>query len=102
MAYTTYPYNAYIVRKFDDISVDFPAGGVAVADVCMIGVLAGGNGAVEVEVSFSSKEDIVNGEAEWISYESLPAGDGTFISFDPAPNGIRLTGGEGTTAWIKG
>ena len=100
MALTKYKYNGYIVSQFDDVNTDFPAEGLPISDVTIIGVSQEAND-VTVEVTFSSKTDIINGDAIWITYESSVGANGGMIVLDPAPNGVRLSNATGRV-WVKG
>ena len=101
MALEKYPYNAYYITHVDSIQDDFPVTGLPLSDVALVGIAEGGTGDVVIKVTFSRKQDIIDGDATWIEYETIGAGESAVITLDPAPNGVLL---EGSTAeaWIKG
>ena len=102
MAETTYQNGFYIVRKYDNLSTDFPAGGVAISDVAMV-IVKDADADVTIQVTLDKKSDIRDGVAEWVDYETIEsASGGGIVIFDPAPNGININTTATTgTIWVK-
>ena len=106
MAYTTFnlPGNGRVVRKFDNVSTDFPSLGVIVpagrAGIAIVAdTVAGAN--LTVQVTFdapytegSGASGTFTGSTKWYPYTpGLTAiGNSAYIVFDVSPSGIKLGG----------
>lgn len=91
-----------IIRKYDDIAVDFPVNGVAVPDIFTLLVWTPADVTVEVLVTLDPHADIQDGTAEWVSHETVAADSSFLWTAEYSVTGVKLVAsGAGAKARIK-
>lgn len=101
MAYNTFNLrgNSRVVRKFDNISTDFPAGNIGVVVpagsegiAIVVDTVVGTN--FTMQVTFDLESAVLAGTCKWYPYTAgnTSIGSSNYIILSIAPSGIRLIG----------
>ena len=105
MAFTSYNSGstATVIKKFDDISVDFPVNGVLAAVRAEQLVIISGtiSTTVKVQITLDSADAIEAGTATWVDYATVGNTDNRVVTISIGGTGIKLdTVDTNLTAWI--
>lgn len=91
-----------VIRKYADISTDFPANGVITPDVCTVMIVTPAAVTVDYMVSMDTPEDIAAGTAEWFTKTTVAASTVEVYASEYGPTGVKLVASAaGAKAWIK-
>ena len=90
------------VRKYADVSTDFPSNGIPTPDVVTILISTPAAVTAELFVTMDSWEEITDNTATWVSYKTVQAESSLFEIIEYGPTGIKVTAsGAGASCWVK-